>query len=176
MFAVLQGDGIPGVRRACTTAMTLLAVQFCVGMIINLYVPVPAGDATASYVSEIETAPAFLTVHALLGLALLAAGAVLVLRANGAGSTGLTAAATAGLAALLGAFAAGEVFVRNGQNGTSLWMALLTGVALLCYVAVQGMAIRLAGRGDDRGTPVPARQAGAGGVEADGRGGGRVPT
>jgi hypothetical protein len=37
-----------------------------------------------------------------------------------------------GLAALLGAFAAGDVFVRNGERGAALSMAILTGVALLC--------------------------------------------
>jgi hypothetical protein len=37
--------------------------------------------------------------------------------------------------AILGAFAAGEIFVRNGQNSASLWMAILTGVALASYIA-----------------------------------------
>jgi len=42
--------------------------------------------------------------------------------------------AAAGLTAIGGAFAAGEIFVHNGQSGASLATALLTGVALLCYI------------------------------------------
>jgi hypothetical protein len=42
--------------------------------------------------------------------------------------------AAAGLTAIGGAFASGEIFVRNGQSAASLAMALLTGVALLCYI------------------------------------------
>jgi hypothetical protein len=40
--------------------------------------------------------------------------------------------------------------VRNGQNGASLAMALLTGVALLCYIAALtrvSAALRRRGRG-----------------------------
>jgi hypothetical protein len=40
----------------------------------------------------------------------------------------------------VGAFAAGEIFVRNGQPGASLAMGILTGVALLCYVGTLALA------------------------------------
>ncbi len=43
---------------------------------------------------------------------------------------GLTAAA---LLAIVGAAASGAAFVGSGADGDSLAMALLTGVALLCY-------------------------------------------
>ena len=48
--------------------------------------------------------------------------------------------AAAGLTAIGGAFAAGEIFVRNGQSSASLAMAILTGVALLCYVGTLALA------------------------------------
>jgi len=147
MFAAIRGNGLPGLRWACTVAMGLLTIQFCVGMVVNLYVPVPASDATASWIREIETAPDFLTAHALLGLALLGAGAVLVIRAIFVRNRALIALCLAGLAFLLGAFIAGEVFVKTFTAAVSLWMALLTGLAMLCYVAV--MAISAAGRGQN---------------------------
>jgi hypothetical protein len=151
MFAMARGillqsgHELAGVRRACSAAMALLAVQVCAGMIVNLYVQVPAGDAHASYLQEIKTAPGALTVHALIGLALLAAGTVLAIRAIASRRPAIIMLATAGLGAVAGAFAAGEVFVRNGADAASLWMALLTGVALLCYVAVQAVAAAASG-------------------------------
>jgi hypothetical protein len=120
--------------------MGLLTIQFCVGMVVSLYVEVPASDATASWLREIETAPDFLTAHALLGVALLGAGAVLAIRAIFVRNRVLIALCLAALASLLGAFIAGEVFVKTFQVGASLWMALLTGLAMLCYVAVMAIS------------------------------------
>jgi hypothetical protein len=140
MFAAIRGNGLPGVRRACTVVMGLLAIQVCVGMIVNLYVQVPAGDATASWMREMQTAPAYLTAHALLGVVLLGAGVVLVIRAITARNRFIIALCGAGFACLLGAFIAGEAFVKDGLSGTSLWMAVLTCGALLCYIAAQAVA------------------------------------
>ena len=44
------------------------------------------------------------------------------------------ASSAAGLAAIAAAFS-GATFVSNGQEGASMAMAILTGVALLCYLA-----------------------------------------
>src|SRR5215469_12892958 len=110
MFAAIRGNGLPGVRRACTVVMALLAIQVCVGMIVNLYVQVPAGDATASWMREIQTAPAFLTAHALLGVVLLGTGVILVIRAFAGRNRVVIALCAAGFASLLGAFIAGEAF------------------------------------------------------------------
>ena len=51
----------------------------------------------------------------------------------------LLAPTVAGLVALLGAFAAGEVFARNGSSSASLSMAILTAVALACYISLQAI-------------------------------------
>ena len=75
-----------------------------------------------------------LTLHALLGLALIVAALVLLVRAIRLDDRTVAVLAAAGLTAIGGAFATGEIFVRNGQNGASLAMALLAGVALLCYI------------------------------------------
>jgi hypothetical protein len=55
--------------------------------------------------------------------------------------------AAAGLTAFGGAFASCEIFVRNGRNTASLAMALLTGMALLCYIG----ALAWVGAGRRRG-------------------------
>jgi hypothetical protein len=146
--------------------MALLAIQVGVGMVVNLYVQVPAGDATAGWMREVQTAPATLTVHALLGVVLLGAGAVLVIRAITTRHRVIIALCVAGLAFLLGAFIAGEAFVKNGLSGTSLWMGLLTCAALLCYVVAQAVAGHvMAGTAgtarEDISAAVPAQRAAA---------------
>jgi hypothetical protein len=150
MYAILRGFfmpifsheharilGRPGLRWTCLIALIGLVIQFGLGMILNLYIMVPAADAQASWIQEIETAPAFLTAHALVGLVLLVAAGILLLRAIALRDVILITPTAAGFAALLGAFAAGEVFVKNGEDSASLSMAILTGVALVCYISLQ---------------------------------------
>lgn len=135
--------------RACLATMLALVVQFGLGMILNLYVSVPASDQHASFVREVETAPFTLTAHALVGLLLIGAGGVFMIRAIGTGDRLVIALAAAGLGTILGAFVAGEAFVRDGQTSVSLTMAMLTGAALACYIAalVRLGAVRRPGEG-----------------------------
>ena len=132
--------GRAGLRRVCLAALIMLVAQYGLGIFLNLYVAVPASDAHAGIFGEIATAALALTVHALLGLALIAAAILLVVRAVSVGDRLLAVLAAAGLTAIGGAFAAGEIFVRNGQSSASLAMAILTGVALLCYVGTLALA------------------------------------
>jgi hypothetical protein len=161
MFEMLQGRLMPifsaeharrmgraGLHQACLVIMTGLAIQLALGMVLNLYVVIPASDARASYLREIETAPLALTAHALLALLLIAIAALMLLRAIALRDMAVIALAGAPLAALLGAFAAGELFVRGDNSGLSLSMAFLTGVALLCYIFLEAVITR-------QGPPVP---------------------
>jgi hypothetical protein len=127
---------LEGVRRVSLAALVMLVVQYGLGIFLNLYVAVPASDAHASLVREIANGPLMLTVHASLGLALVGAALLLLVRAVRLEDRVIAVLAAAGLTAIGGAFASGEIFVRNGQSGASLAMALLTGVALLCYIGV----------------------------------------
>lgn len=134
--------GRAGLRRPCLIVLTGLVVQLALGMILNLYVAIPAAGARTSYLREIETAPGLLTAHALVALLVLAATGVLLLRAIALRDMAVIAPAAAGLAALLGAFASGEVFVRNGESSASLSMAMLTSVAFLCYIRLLAVIAR----------------------------------
>jgi len=131
---------VEGVRRVSVAALIMLVVQYGLGIVLNLYIAVPASDATAGLTQEIATGPLMLTVHALLGLALVGAALVLLVRAVRLGDRVIAVLAAAGLTAIGGAFASGEIFVRNGQDTASLAMALLTGVALLCYIGALAWA------------------------------------
>jgi len=130
--------GRAGLHQACLVVLTGLVIQLALGMVLNLYIVMPA-DGRVSYMREIETAPGVLTAHALLAGLLLATAAIMLLRAVALRDTAVIALAATALAALLGAFAAGELFVRNDADGASLSMALLTGIALLCYVYLQAI-------------------------------------
>lgn len=132
--------GLAGLRRVSLAALIMLVVQYGLGIFLNLYVAIPASDAHAGIFGEIATAPLTLTVHALLGLALIGTAILLVVRAVAVQNRLLAVLASAGLTAIGGAFAAGEIFVRNGQSGASLAMAVLTGLALLCYVGTLALA------------------------------------
>jgi lysylphosphatidylglycerol synthetase-like protein (DUF2156 family) len=125
---------LEAVRQVCLAALIMLVVQYGLGISLNLYIAVPASDAHAGIMQEIANGPVMLTLHALLGLALIGAALVLLLRAIRLEDRVTAVLAAAGLTAIGGAFASGEIFVRNGQNGASLAMALLTAVALLCYI------------------------------------------
>ena len=134
--------GRAGLHQACLVILAGLVIQLALGMILNLYIAIPAADARASYLREIETAPGMLTAHVLVALLLLATSAILLLRAIVLRDMAVVVLVATGLAALLGAFAAGEVFVRNGESSASLSMAILTGAALLCYICLQAIIIR----------------------------------
>jgi hypothetical protein len=141
---------LEAVRQVCLAALIMLVVQYGLGISLNLYIAVPASDAHAGIMQEIANGPVMLTLHALLGLALIGAALVLLLRAIRLEDRVTAVLAAAGLTAIGGAFASGEIFVRNGQNGASLAMALLTAVALLCYIAALtrvGTALRRRGPG-----------------------------
>jgi hypothetical protein len=129
-----------GLRRLGLAAVVMLVVQYGLGIVLNLYVTVPASDEHAGSMQEIASGPLTLTLHALLGLALVATAIMLLVRAVGTGDRPIAVLAAAGLTAIGGAFACGEIFVRSGEQGASLAMALLTGVALLCYIGVLARA------------------------------------
>jgi hypothetical protein len=131
----------------------MLVLQYGVGIFLNLYVAVPAADAHAGIFHQIATAPFALTVHALLGLALIGTAILLLARAVGLRDPMPAVLAAAGLTAIGGAFGAGEIFVRNEQSGASMAMAVLTGAALLCYVGTLVLATT-AQRQADRLRPV----------------------
>ena len=139
------------------TMLVMLVIQYGLGIILNLYVEVPASDAHAGILTEIATAPPVLTVHAVLGIALIGTGVLLVARAVGVRDRLLAVLATAGLTALGGAFGTGEIFVRNGQDVASMAMAILTGLALLCYIGTLTLATAVRREdGAPRPVPVPA--------------------
>ncbi len=122
-----------GLRRASLAALVLLLVQYGIGIGVNLYVTVPAADREHSIGTAISNGPGALTVHIVLGLLLILAAAGLVVQAIRARHGGVIVTSVIGLLALVGAAAQGAAFVNKSHPSASMTMAILTGVALLCY-------------------------------------------
>lgn len=120
-------------RRTSLAVLVLLVVEYGLGLYVNLYVAVPAADRGGSLGGAIAQGPALLSAHAVLGL-LLGLGALAALvRAIRARHWAVTAFSAAGLLAVAFAAVAGAAFTSTGNQADSMAMAVMTGVALLCY-------------------------------------------
>jgi hypothetical protein len=129
----VTASGLARLRRASLAVLVLIVIEYVFGMYVNLYVTVPKADHGSGLGSAISNGPATLSVHAVVGL-LLGLGALGVLvQAVMARQWGITALAAAGLFALAFASLAGTGFAGTGDAADSMAMAVMTGVALLCY-------------------------------------------
>ena len=126
-----QADKLARLRMASVGAVAMLILEFILGMIYNLYGTAPTAKKSIGLFSS-----PVIALHVILGLLLLVAAAVHLIRAIGARqglSIGLSAV---GLAAIVVAGFAGLGFTGNGANGASLGMSLAFAVALACYVTL----------------------------------------
>jgi hypothetical protein len=145
-------DRRTGMMRRTSLGMAIgLLVQYGLGMVVNLYVTVPRQDEGGGFLTAIGRAlangPVALGVHTALGLLLIVGAVSLVIRAVAARQRAAACLSAVGLLAILGAAASGTGFVNSDSDGASLAMALLTGVALLCYVINTYLPGRAAGGG-----------------------------
>lgn len=124
---------VTGLRRASLAAFVILLIQYGIGVYVNLYATVPAGDDGKDIGTAISNGPAALSVHAVLGILLILAALGLLIQAVTARHWAVLAAAAIALIAIVGAAAEGARFVSQGAADASMTMAVLTGVALLCY-------------------------------------------
>jgi heme A synthase len=118
------------IRMASLGALTMLIIQFLLGTAYAIYGTAPASGKPIGMFSS-----PLLAVHVVLGIGLIIAAVMLVVRATQARVTSLIVTSVIGLLAILGAFGAGSGFTRSGSDGASLAMALLTAVAMLAYAA-----------------------------------------
>jgi hypothetical protein len=131
-----RGGGLPILRRITLGMAVALLVQYGLGMVVNLYITVPARDqGGGEFVAigrSLANGPAGLAIHAGLGLLLIVGAIQLVVRSVLARHRPLLWLSSVSLLAILGAALSGASFVNAGTSGASLGMALLTGIALLC--------------------------------------------
>ena len=118
------------IRMASFGALTMLVIQFVLGTAYSLYGTAPASGKSVGMFSS-----PLLAIHVIMGILIIIAAIMLVVRAVQARHTPTIATTVVGLLVILGAFGAGSSFTRDGSNGASLGMAVLTAVAMLCYAA-----------------------------------------
>jgi hypothetical protein len=124
-------------RGASLGALVMLIIEFALGISVNLYVTLPAGDKGSGFFAAIGKAladgPVAVGVHAAVGLLLIVAAISLLARAIASRNVRIGVLSGVGLIAILAAASSGASFVGTGQDGASLGMALATAVAMLCY-------------------------------------------
>ena len=118
------------IRMASFGALTMLIIQFVLGTAYSLYGTAPTSGKSVGMFSS-----PLLAIHVIMGILLIIAAIMLFVRSVQARYAPAIATTVAGLLVILGAFGAGSAFTRDGSNGASLGMALLTAVAMLCYAA-----------------------------------------
>ena len=128
---------LKALRRASFASLVLLLIQYGLGMYTNIYVTVPSADKGGGLGKAISNGPAALSIHAVLALLLILAAIGLIVQAVMARYWTVLAAAAVGLITIIGAAFSGANFTNNGgQDSASMTMALLAGVAMLCYGTV----------------------------------------
>lgn len=123
-------------RSASMGLLTMLVIQFALGVGVNLYITPAKGG-----VSEAFSNGPLLALHSVLGLLLIIAAVDLMIRAILTRHRAVVVASAIGLIAILGAAFNGIGFLKNGRTGPSLGMALAACVAMLCY----GLCLRVLG-------------------------------
>jgi hypothetical protein len=129
----------------------MLVVQYGLGIGVNLYVTLPAKDHGGGVGKAISNGPLSVSLHAILGLALIVVAVALAAYAIRARHVAIIALAIVGLVALIVAGVNGNDFVSNEHNGPSMGMAMAWAVALLSYLGMLFVVSR-AGLSSDRGT------------------------
>lgn len=122
-------------RRTGIAALALLLVQSGLGLGVNLAVTVPAADHGRGLGTAISNGPAALSVHVVTGLLLILAAIGLLVQAVVARHWLVLVTSTIALLAIIGAAFAGSGFTSNGREAASTAMAIMAGVALICYAA-----------------------------------------
>jgi len=136
--AATRGDA--GLRPNAFAAVVMLLLEYGLGIWVNLYANIPASDqgkgTFAAFGAAVADGPVGLALHALLGTLLLVTAVAFAIRAVLARKAATIAIGVVALLAIITAWLSGARFTGAGAEGASFAMAMATGVALLCYVAV----------------------------------------
>lgn len=162
--AVTSAPPVAGTSRLTQQAMVLcvlLMVQFFVGMITNLYVTIPAhhpGTGTSDFFAgaaravawAVSSAPAWLAVHAALGLALAVASIAFIVTSARSRDRRWIWLSVVGCLLLVGAGFNGASFLVFGRDFSSLIMSGLFALSLITYLAGIYLAARRGAAGGSR--------------------------
>ena len=129
-----------GLRANSFAAAVILLIEYGLGIWVNLYGHLPASDhganVPAGFARAISNGPVGLSIHAVLGVVLIVSAVTAVVRSVLVRRPALIAVTAVGLVAIVVAAAGGASFVGNGDNSSSMAMAVAAGVALGAYALV----------------------------------------
>ena len=121
-------------------ALVMLVIEFGLGMWVNLYAQLPDGDKGAGMASgfgrAVADGPVGLGVHAVVGVLLTVAAISVLVRSLLLRRPALIALAAVGVLAILMSATSGARFVGDGDNASSMSMAIGAGVAILSYAVM----------------------------------------
>jgi len=112
-------------------AVTMLIIQFILGIVYNLYGTAPTAAKSVGLFSS-----PVLALHVIMSLLLLIAAVMLLVRAIGARHRLTITLSAVGLLGIVAAGFSGLAFAGSGAAGSSLGMAIAFAVSLACYVAI----------------------------------------
>ena len=126
-----QANRVARLRISSLGLVSMLIIQFILGMIYNLYGTGPSpGKSVGMFSSPV------LALHVILFFLLVIAAVGQLIRAVGARHRLTLGMSALGLVAILAAGVAGIGFIGNGDAGASLGMSLAFAVALAAYVVL----------------------------------------
>ncbi len=126
-----QASRLGRVRMASFGAVTMLIIEFVLGMIYNLYGTAPTATKSIGLFSS-----PVLALHVIVGILLFIAAVMLLVRAIGTRHRLTIGLSALGLVGIVAAGFAGLGFTSKGAAGASLGMALAFAVSLACYVVI----------------------------------------
>jgi hypothetical protein len=130
---------LSGLRLQLFIALLLLSIEIVLGMAVNLFVKVPAGDKGTSlfagFAAAITAGPVSLAIHAVVGTLIVLAAISVLIRAISTRRGLQIALAIIGLLAVFGAWTSGAGFVGDGKDSASFSMATLTAIAIAAYAS-----------------------------------------
>lgn len=136
----IRAERLPGLRGNSFGALVILLLQYGLGIWTNLYAHIPAADHGANvgsgFARAISNGPVGLSIHAVLGVILIAAAAAALVRAFLVRHAVLIAAAAVGLICIVVAGLSGASFVGSASNAASMSMAIAAGVAIGAYALI----------------------------------------
>jgi hypothetical protein len=126
-----QASRLARLRISSLGAVTMLIIEFVLGIIYNLYGTAPTAKKSIGLFSS-----PVLALHVILAVLLLIAAIGQLIRAIGTRHRLSVWMSALGLVGILGAGFAGLGFTGNGAAGASLGMALAFAVSLAAYVVL----------------------------------------
>lgn len=123
-------------RAMSLGTLVTLVLEYGLGIGVNLFVNVPDADkgvGVGKAFGKAMSGPAGLAAHAGVGLLLLIAALSVLVRGLLAHRPAVAVLSVLGFLSVVGAAFSGASFVNDGRNSSSMTMAVLTGVAMICY-------------------------------------------